>query len=142
VESLSIVFIESCLPEPGFLELLFCSTTAGAVGGAFGNPADVINVRMQNDGQLAPELRRHYKHAFDGLIRIAKEEGVKSLARGIGPNMGRAVLMTASQLTSYDVFKELLITKAHMRSEGVLTHFSSSLLAVSAKMQGIRLLES
>ena len=32
---------------------------------------------------------------------MVREEGVSSLARGVGPNVFRAVLMNASQLASY-----------------------------------------
>ena len=40
----------------------------------------------------------------------------------------RAVLMTASQLASYDTFKRLLLEKARME-DGLTTHFSASFLA-------------
>jgi dicarboxylate transporter 10 len=119
--------------EPTFLQLLFCSTSAGALGGAFGNPSDVVNVRMQNDGQLPPAIRRNYRNAIDGLIRICREEHPKVLARGIGPNMNRAILMTCSQLTSYDVFKEFLLGKVHLQ-DGFLVHLESSIFAVSNKV--------
>ena len=47
-----------------------------------GAPADLVNVRMQNDGKLPIEKRRNYKHAIDGLIRIWREEGPKKLYNG------------------------------------------------------------
>ncbi|CAO3594543.1 unnamed protein product [Absidia cylindrospora] len=47
--------------KPTFQQLLICSTAAGILGGAFGNPSDVVNVRMQGDGQLPVEKQRHYK---------------------------------------------------------------------------------
>lgn len=59
---------------------------------------------------------------------MAREEGWKSLFRGVGANSMRAVLMTASQLASYDSFKRLLLEKADMQ-EGLTTHFSASFLA-------------
>lgn len=31
---------------------------AGAIGGAVGTPADMINIRMENDVRLPPETRR------------------------------------------------------------------------------------
>ncbi len=48
-----------------------------------GAPADVVNVRMQNDCKLPMEQRRNYKHAFNGLIRIYHEEGPRTLFNGI-----------------------------------------------------------
>jgi dicarboxylate transporter 10 len=113
------------------LQLLFCSTSAGALGGAFGNPSDVVNVRMQNDGQLPPAMRRNYRNAIDGLIRICREESPKVLARGIGPNMNRAILMTCSQLTSYDVCKEFLLGQLRL-DDGFMVHLESSIFAVSS----------
>jgi dicarboxylate transporter 10 len=80
------------------------ASTSGFLGGIAGNPADILNVRMQNDASLPAEQRRNYKHAIDGLARMVKDEGVRSLFRGVWPNSVRAVLMTASQLASYDVF--------------------------------------
>lgn len=58
-------------PMP-FYQKVFLSGISGAVGGLVGSPADLINVRMQNDVKLAPELRRNYRHALDGLVRICR----------------------------------------------------------------------
>ncbi|KAG0911129.1 hypothetical protein G6F57_005509 [Rhizopus arrhizus] len=109
-------------------ELLICSSIAGALGGALGNPGDVINVRMQNDGQLPPQQRHNYKHALDGIVRISKEEGYSALFRGIGPNVNRAILMTSSQCVSYDMFKASLLNYTLMK-DGLTLHFISSVLA-------------
>lgn len=111
-------------------QLLICSSIAGALGGACGNPGDVINVRMQNDGQLPPQQRRNYKHAIDGIIRISKEEGMSALFRGIGPNINRAILMTSSQCVSYDMFKFIILNHTPMQ-DGISLHLTSSVLAVS-----------
>ncbi|KAI8575883.1 hypothetical protein K450DRAFT_259638 [Umbelopsis ramanniana AG] len=114
--------------KPTFWQLLFCSTSAGALGGAFGNPSDVVNVRMQNDGQLPPAMRRNYRNAIDGLIRICREENPRVLARGIGPNMNRAILMTCSQLTSYDAFKQFLLDQLNLK-DGFMVHLEASIFA-------------
>lgn len=103
---------------------------AGVLGGAFGNPSDVVNVRMQNDGQLPPNQRRNYKNVLDGMVRICREEGPKVLFRGLGSSTHRAVLITVSQMTSYDIFKRTFVDKFHFH-DGLMTHFGSSLLAVS-----------
>ena len=104
------------------------ASTSGLLGGIAGNPADVLNVRMQHDAALPASERRNYKNAAEGLYRMTREEGVKSLWRGVWPNSMRAVLMTASQLASYDGFKRVLLEKAQME-DNLTTHFTSSFLA-------------
>lgn len=55
---------------------------------------------------------------------------MSSLARGVGPNVFRAILMNASQLASYDFFKaELLQTKYF--DDNIYCHFTASFAAVS-----------
>jgi solute carrier family 25 (mitochondrial dicarboxylate transporter), member 10 len=83
---------------------------------------------MQNDMALPPDHRRNYKHAFDGLIRLVKEEGPKALTKGLIANTSRGVLMTAGQLASYDEFKTLLL-KTRVMKDNLSTHFTASFLA-------------
>jgi len=113
---------------PSFPTLIAMASTSGFLGGIAGNPADVLNVRMQHDAALPIDQRRNYKNAIDGLIRMTREEGFKSLFRGVWPNSMRAVLMTASQLATYDAFKGLLLQYTPME-EGLTTHFTASLMA-------------
>lgn len=83
---------------------------------------------MQNDQALPAAERRNYKNAIDGLVRMIREEGWASLVRGVWPNSARAVLMTASQLVSYDVFKRELLQRTSM-TDGLSTHFTASFMA-------------
>ncbi|MBE7180404.1 MAG: MC/SLC25 family protein, partial [Terriglobus roseus] len=108
--------------------LVAMASTSGFLGGVAGNPADVLNVRMQHDAALPPAERRNYRHAVDGLVRMAREEGPRSLWKGVWPNSLRALLMTASQLASYDIFKALLLERMAMKDD-LTTHFSASFLA-------------
>ncbi|KAH8597494.1 MC family mitochondrial carrier protein [Bisporella sp. PMI_857] len=115
-------------PRLSIIELAFLSSMAGGIGGIVGNPGDVLNVRMQSDGGKPPNLRRNYKNAIDGLIQMVHKEGLGSIFRGVGPNAGRACLMNASQLASYDVFKSLYMK--HLRlSDNVVTHLAASVSA-------------
>lgn len=113
---------------PSMLMLVAIASTSGFIGGIVGNPADVLNVRMQHDAALPVADRRNYKNAIDGLIRMSREEGMKSLFRGVWPNSMRAILMTASQLASYDGIKRALILHTPM-SDNLTTHFTASLMA-------------
>ena len=107
---------------------LMAGMLAGGLGGIVGNPADVTNVRMQNDGKLPPEQRRNYKHALDGMLRIAREEGVSKLFVGVSANVARAMLMSSSQLVSYDKSKALLLGTGKFRDD-IRTHFCASVMA-------------
>lgn len=114
--------------QPTLPALVAMASTSGFLGGIAGNPADILNVRMQNDAALPAAERRNYKHAIDGLLRMVREEGFGSLFRGVWPNSIRAVLMTASQLASYDVFKRELLARANMKDD-LYTHFTASFMA-------------
>ncbi|KAG0151000.1 hypothetical protein CROQUDRAFT_72532 [Cronartium quercuum f. sp. fusiforme G11] len=110
------------------VHMALAASVAGAAGGLAGNPADVILVRMTGDANNPPAQRKRYKHCFDGLCRMIKEEGAGSLARGLGPNVSRAVLMNASQLATYDSFKGALLTTKFFE-EGLWLHFCASSMA-------------
>ncbi|RSL96978.1 hypothetical protein CDV31_013225 [Fusarium ambrosium] len=114
--------------DPSFPVLIGLATVSGFLGGIAGNFADVLNVRMQHDAALPPAERRNYRHAFDGMVRMAREEGPKSMFRGWWPNSTRAMFMTAGQLASYDVSKHLLLKYTPME-DNLKTHFTASFLA-------------
>ena len=102
---------------------------SGAIGGMVGNPADIINIRMQNDTSLEASKRRNYKNAIDGLFRMTKDEGAKKLFVGLTPNLVRGILMTASQVVTYDVTKDFLVTSMNFDPTKKTTHFAASLFA-------------
>ncbi|TIB36020.1 hypothetical protein E3P86_02584 [Wallemia ichthyophaga] len=108
--------------------MVLCASGAGALGGIAGNPADIVLVRMTSDATKPAAERKGYRNALHGTFRMTKDEGVKTLFRGLGPNTVRAILMNASQLASYDYFKRSLMTFVEME-EGLPLHFSASFLA-------------
>jgi dicarboxylate transporter 10 len=114
--------------KPSFLTLVGIASVSGFLGGVAGNPGDILNVRMQHDAALPLEKRRNYKHALDGVIRMAREEGVGSLWKGVWPNSSRAVLMTVGQLATYDGFKNVLLQYTPLQ-DNLNTHFTASFLA-------------
>lgn len=111
--------------ELTFLQKTFCGLTAGAIGAAVGNPADLALVRMQADGRLPVEQRRNYRNVTHALTQIVREEGAMTLWRGCLPTVQRAMVVTASQLAVYDQFKEELL-KTGIFKEGVKLHLTSS----------------
>ncbi|XP_076764745.1 mitochondrial dicarboxylate carrier-like [Xylocopa sonorina] len=111
-----------------FYQKLLLAGVSGAVGGVLGTPGDVINVRMQNDIKLSPELRRNYKHALDGVIRVIQQEGFYQLFSGCSTATLRAALMTIGQLSFYDQVKIMLLQSGYFKDNPV-THVISSVFA-------------
>ncbi|KAL1833566.1 hypothetical protein ACET3Z_003217 [Daucus carota] len=101
---------------------------AGGVGAAVGNPADVAMVRMQADGRLPASQRRNYKSVIDAITQMRKSEGITSLWRGSSLTVNRAMLVTASQLASYDQIKESILDNNLMK-DGLGTHVTASFAA-------------
>ncbi|KAF9223060.1 mitochondrial carrier [Gyrodon lividus] len=101
---------------------------AGSIAGIVGNPGEVVMVRLQGDFAKPPEKRFNYKHCFDALFRMVREEGPSSLVRGVGPNVFRSVLMNSSQLASYDFFKAELLKTPYF-DDNIACHFTASFAA-------------
>jgi dicarboxylate transporter 10 len=115
-------------------KLLLAASVAGGLGGIAGNPADILMVRMTSDSVRPPEKRYGYSNALSGLITLIREEGIRGLARGVGTNTTRAVLMNASQVGSYDYFKTLLLRHPlpvinYQLRDNLLLHVIASCLA-------------
>ncbi|KAH3864141.1 hypothetical protein DPMN_027155 [Dreissena polymorpha] len=112
-----------------FYEKVGLAGLAGAMGGFVGTPADMINVRMQNDVKLPPEQRRAYKHAIDGLVRVIREEGPLKLFNGATMATTRAVCVTVGQLACYDQIKGMLLGTPLFKKDNEMLHFASSFTA-------------
>ncbi|CAL9122965.1 unnamed protein product [Musa acuminata subsp. burmannicoides] len=102
---------------------------AGGIGAAVGNPADVAMVRMQADGRLPPAERRNYRSVLDAIGRMARQEGVGSLWRGSSLTVNRAMIVTASQLATYDQAKEAILRQRGAGADGLGTHVAASFAA-------------
>lgn len=120
------------------------AATSGFVGAIFGTPADIANVRMQNDRSLPLEQRRNYRNVLDAWAQMKRTEGWRSFRQGLWPNCFRSGIMTASQLASYDSFKRLIQSLCNTEDEKPSIHFTASLLAslvatsISSPMDVIR----
>ncbi|XP_048653224.1 mitochondrial dicarboxylate carrier isoform X1 [Marmota marmota marmota] len=101
---------------------------SGLTGGFVGTPADLVNVRMQNDMKLPSNQRRNYAHALDGLYRVAREEGLRKLFSGATMASSRGALVTVGQLSCYDQAKQLVLSTGYL-SDNTFTHFIASFIA-------------
>ncbi|KAG9309640.1 mitochondrial carrier domain-containing protein [Chiua virens] len=115
-------------PQSSPWVLATAGVMAGAIAGVVGNPGEVVMVRLQGDFAKPPEKRFNYKHCFDALFRMVREEGSSSLVRGVGPNVFRSILMNSSQLASYDFFKSELLKTPYFE-DNILCHFTASFAA-------------
>lgn len=57
-----------------FYKTVLLASVAGAAGGFVGTPADMINVRMQNDVKLPLETRRKYERVV--ILKLIKSFNV------------------------------------------------------------------
>ncbi|KAH8383362.1 hypothetical protein KR009_008157 [Drosophila setifemur] len=108
----------------------FLAAVAGALGGFVGAPADLINVRLQNDIKLPQQERRNYKHAIDGLVRIGREEGWRTLWNGSSMVAVRGLFMTVGQIAFYEQSKDILIHMGLPHSMG--TYITASIISATA----------
>ncbi|EHB09334.1 Mitochondrial dicarboxylate carrier [Heterocephalus glaber] len=114
-------------PVPFYSKVLL-GGISGLTGGFVGTPADLVNVRMQNDMKLPVNQRRNYAHALDGLYRVAREEGLRKLFSGATMASSRGALVTVGQLSCYDQAKQLVLNTGYL-SDNIFTHFIASFIA-------------
>ena len=100
---------------------------SGAAGGMIGAPADVVNVRMQNDIKFPNDLKRNYKNAFHGLYCVYRREGIDGLFKGSSMALSRSVVMSIGQLAMYDTYKQFCVKYMGMGNDQVRTHFVASI---------------
>ncbi|KAL1558459.1 mitochondrial substrate carrier family protein ucpB-like [Salvia divinorum] len=94
---------------------------SGAVATALTNPVEVLKVRLQM-------RRTNTRGPIQELQKIASEEGIAALWKGLGPAMTRAAALTASQLATYDESKQMLMKWTSLQ-EGFYLHLTASTIA-------------
>eukprot|EP00245_Coleochaete_scutata_P017764 TRINITY_DN887_c0_g1_i1.p1 TRINITY_DN887_c0_g1~~TRINITY_DN887_c0_g1_i1.p1 ORF type:complete len:337 (-),score=53.47 TRINITY_DN887_c0_g1_i1:609-1547(-) len=100
--------------------------TTGAIGITVASPTDLVKVRLQAEGRLAPGTPRRYSGALNAYSTIVKQEGVAALWTGLGPNVARNAIINAAELASYDQVKQSLL-KIPGFTDNVVTHILSGL---------------
>ena len=82
---------------------------AGGLASAVANPTDLMKVRLQTDGMLKDAegnlLPKKYTGMMNCLTTTISEEGFFALRTGVGPTVGRAVVLAAAELATYDEAK-------------------------------------
>lgn len=93
--------------ETDLFSRLLTGCASGAAAAFISCPAEVSLVRISNDKSLPEAQRRNYKNVFDAAAQIMKKEGVATFWRGSAPFVNRAMLVGATQVGTYDQFKEM-----------------------------------
>eukprot|EP00834_Sanchytrium_tribonematis_P003486 NODE_135_length_16508_cov_1.365897.p7 type:complete len:282 gc:universal NODE_135_length_16508_cov_1.365897:8666-9511(+) len=106
--------------KPSLLLKIASGAMSGAIASSLANPTDLIKIRLQ-----AKDTK--YSGMLDAFTKIIQKEGVKGLYRGVFPTTVRAMILTASQLPSYDQAKYILKSSGY--SEGLKTHLICSFFA-------------
>ncbi|TDG50000.1 hypothetical protein AWZ03_003510 [Drosophila navojoa] len=109
------------------------SAFSGGAGGLIGAPADLLNVRLQNDVKLPLENRRNYRNVFDGLVRVCQEEGCFSLFNGASFAALRGAFMTVGQIAFYEQTKDILLSAGFPERADTYV-FSSIVSAIAATL--------
>ncbi|KAI0669099.1 oxaloacetate carrier [Trametes maxima] len=110
------------------------SMSAGSIstilGSCLGNPLFLVKTRMQAYSPVLPVgAQRYYRHAFDALTTILREEGAKGLLRGIDAAMFRGAIGGSVQLPSYLWAKQLLVSHGVAGQDSMWTYLMSSSIA-------------
>ena len=119
--------------NPTLLQKILAGMTTGALGISVANPTDVVKIRMQAQGRL-PVDQRPYTNSMDCYRKIAAVNGVSGLWVGVVPNIMRNSIINASELASYDQFKQIATQTLGMNADATMTHifcaFSAGFVAV------------
>jgi len=87
------------------------------------NPTDLVKVRMQSEGRLAPGQAPRYSGVLNAYSTIVGREGWRGLWTGWGPNVARNSIINATELASYEQTKESLLRAGWDNS--LPTHFAA-----------------
>jgi len=90
------------------IESSLASLIAAAIGITLVMPLDVIFVRFQAENVLSASQKRGYTSLGNALTRIIREEGAKTLWRGLMPAIARAMALNFGMLVPYNKCKEIL----------------------------------
>jgi len=100
---------------------LLAGCTTGAMAVAVAQPTDVVKVRFQ--AQVSGAKR--YQGTMDAYRTIGREEGVRGLWKGMGPNVARNAIVNCTELVTYDLIKDALIRSTPL-TDDLPCHFTSA----------------
>eukprot|EP00038_Savillea_parva_P019172 m.26681 g.26681 ORF g.26681 m.26681 type:complete len:298 (-) comp4337_c0_seq1:1899-2792(-) len=84
--------------------------SSGAIASFICVPCDLMKVRLQVDGMVTGSVRK-YSGMMDCMRQIYAEKGITGMWRGSGPTIGRATVLAAVEMSSYDEIKQQLLSR-------------------------------
>lgn len=107
---------------------------SGAIASALANPTDLIKVRLQTDGMLGAgaeggAAQPKYRRMIDCFRQTVREEGFMGLGKGVGPNMGRATVLAAAELATYDEAKLFIQGHGIITQDGLPLHAATGFVS-------------
>lgn len=129
---------KGALSREGLPLKIIAASIAATIGSALATPADLVKVRMQAYYPNGSPYR-NLRHAFATIYQDGAQAaiaagtssaagGLRSLYRGVGPTTIRGIVLSGTQICSYDQIKQTLKKRGIMQ-EGVPLHFVASTFA-------------
>ncbi|KAG5843744.1 hypothetical protein ANANG_G00154160 [Anguilla anguilla] len=103
---------------------LLAGCTTGAMAVAVAQPTDVVKVRFQAQASTTGASKR-YQSTMHAYRTIAREEGMRGLWKGTGPNVARNAIVNCTELVTYDLIKDALLKTTPM-TDDLPCHFTSA----------------
>jgi len=113
--------------DVGLLTKILSGAISGSLGSIVSNGCDLVKIRQQ--GFVATATKTVPDNWVTIVTNIVKHEGgIWGLFRGSTPNVLRASILTATQLSTYDHTKHLLLKTPYFQ-DNIYTHVTASLVA-------------
>eukprot|EP00759_Apiculatamorpha_spiralis_P053652 PhF_6_TR628/c1_g1_i1/m.845/K15104/SLC25A11, OGC; solute carrier family 25 (mitochondrial oxoglutarate transporter), member 11 len=107
---------------------ILAGALSGAVAAYITGPVEIALVRIQMDSVLPAKQRRGYTGPINALVRIAREEGVRTYWRGCIPTVIRAMAVGITQVCFYDQCKQVLIGTGLFLPDSYATFTTTSMI--------------
>lgn len=102
-----------------FTTKVLSALATGGMAMCVAQPTDVVKIRFQAEPG-------RYSSMASAFMTIARQDGIKGLWRGLGPNITRNAVINAAELASYDQIKQMMIDYTPME-DNMITHWSAAL---------------
>ena len=96
-------------PKLGFMLTVLCGAASGCLATGITFPMDTIRRRMQIQNLHVDEA--HRLSSRQQFLKLVNQEGLKSLYRGLTPEMLKVIPMVGTMFLVYEWSKEMLDVK-------------------------------